>query len=225
MKSLMLPRLYALLDADVLRARSVDLTLFTSDLIAAGVTLFQYRNKTASDRIVLNDVLQLRNAFDAVDRAGEAPKALGGGNSLKLILNDRADLALLSACQGVHVGQDDLLAEDARRIVGPNRWVGVSTHTPEQIVEADQSDCDYIAYGPIFRTHSKQKPDPLVGLDGLRRARSLTRKPLVAIGGITRQNCRSVLDAGADSLAVISDLAPTGGSAQPIAEEFLALLV
>ncbi len=103
-------------------------------------------------------------------------------------------------------GSDDLSPEAARPIIGPNLWLGVSTHNPEQIAEADKTDADYLAIGPVFATTSKANPDPVLGLEGVRRARELTRKPLVAIGGITRSNARSVIEAGADSVAVISDL-------------------
>jgi thiamine-phosphate pyrophosphorylase len=149
----------------------------------------------------------------------------------RLIFNDRPDLALLAGFDGVHVGQGDVSAEEARKIVSATRWVGVSTNSAGQVMEADKTSCDYIAYGPIFPTASKANPNPTVGLAGLRAARALTAKPLVAIGGITRKNCHSVLDAGADSLAVISDLFPGGNngnsdgeSARQIIEEFLALL-
>jgi thiamine-phosphate pyrophosphorylase len=121
-------------------------------------------------------------------------------------MNDRADLALAADFDGVHVGQDDLLPESVRKIIGPERWLGVSTHNPEQLAEADQTSADYLAIGPVFSTSSKEKPDPVIGLEGVRRARQLTRKPLVAIGGITRANAVSVIEAGADSVAVISDL-------------------
>jgi thiamine-phosphate pyrophosphorylase len=121
-------------------------------------------------------------------------------------MNDRADLALVAGFDGVHVGQDDLSPEGARKVIGPELWLGVSTHTPEQVREADHSSADYIAIGPVFSTASKSNPDPVIGLEGVRRARQLTRKPLVAIGGITRANCRSVIEARADSVAVISDL-------------------
>jgi thiamine-phosphate pyrophosphorylase len=153
------------------------------------------------------------------------------GGHIRLIMNDRPDLVLLAGFDGVHVGQDDVDAEDARNIVGSDRWVGVSTHSAEQVIEADHTSCDYIAYGPIFSTASKINPDPTVGLVGLKTARALTTKPLVAIGGITRRNCRSALDAGADSVAVISDLLPAScdgdvgeKTTRQIAEEFLALL-
>ena len=121
-------------------------------------------------------------------------------------MNDRADLCLAADFDGVHVGQDDLPAASVRWILGNKLWLGVSTHRPEQLREADQSDADYLAIGPVFATTSKVNPDPVVGLDGVRAARALTRKPLVAIGGITRANARSVIEAGADSVAVISDL-------------------
>ena len=141
--------------------------------------------------------------------------------TVRLIMNDRADLALIAEFDGVHVGQDDLLLESVRRIIGPNGWLGVSTHNPEQLAEADKTSADYVAIGPVFATTSKEKPDPVVGLEGVRRARQLTRKPLVAIGGITRANAASVIDAGADSVAVISDLLP---DPRKSAEEFFRIL-
>jgi len=208
------PRLYAIADAELLTARSLPLGAFVAELLAAGVQLVQYRNKQGGARRILQDAAKLRSVCS--------------DSSAKLILNDRVDLAKLAHCDGVHVGQDDLAAEDARSIVGAESWVGVSTHTPEQLIEADRTSCDYIAFGPIFATASKSNPDPIVGLAGLRAARGLTRKPLVAIGGITRENCRATIDAGADCVAVISALLP--GKSQPetttraIAEEFLTLL-
>ena len=212
-----IPRLYAIADVDLLTARLLPLDTFAAELRAAGVELVQYRNKQGNARQMLQDAAKLRTIFV--------------GASAKLILNDRADLALLSGFDGVHVGQQDLAAEDARSILGPGSWVGVSTHTCRQVIEANATSCDYIAYGPIFATASKINPDPTVGLAGLRAARAETRKPLVAIGGITRANCRSVLDAGADSVAVISDLLPAKNnpntipiSTRQLAEEFLSLL-
>jgi thiamine-phosphate pyrophosphorylase len=143
------------------------------------------------------------------------------GPKIKLIMNDRADLCVAAAFDGLHIGQDDLSSNAARTIIGSTRWLGVSTHNPEQLAEADKTDADYLAIGPIFATSSKANPDPVVGLEGLRRARELTRKPLVAIGGITRANARSVIDAGADSVAVISDLLL---DPRKSAEEFLRAL-
>jgi thiamine-phosphate pyrophosphorylase len=138
-----------------------------------------------------------------------------------LIMNDRADLCLAAAFDGVHVGQEDLSVQGARRVVGEKLWVGVSTHQPEQVRAAAAGPADYVAVGPVFATTTKANPDPVIGLEGVRTARRLTSKPLVAIGGITRQNCQSVLEAGADSVAVISDLLGSPGKS---AEEFLRRL-
>jgi len=176
------------------------------ELAAAGCTLLQYRNKSGDARRMLDEARELRVRL---------------GATVKLIMNDRADLCLVSGFDGLHVGQDDLSPESARRIIGPARWLGVSTHNPEQLAEADKTSADYLAIGPIFTTASKAKPDPVVGLAGVRRARELTHKPLVAIGGITRANARSVIEAGADAVAVISDLLRDPGKS---AEEFLRVL-
>jgi thiamine-phosphate pyrophosphorylase len=127
-------------------------------------------------------------------------------NEIKLIMNDRADLALAAQFDGVHLGQDDLPVETARKILGPDLWIGASTHNPSQVEAAEQTSADYVAIGPVFATISKDNPDPVIGLEGVRQARALTRKPLVAIGGITVRNCRLVIDAGADSVAVIGEL-------------------
>ena len=205
-----LPRLYAIVDVSSLSHVSPDAAAvveFASELAAGGVTLIQYRNKDGGVRTILSQAREMR-------------RALGG--KVKLIMNDRADLCLAAEFDGVHVGQDDLSPEGARRVAGPERIVGVSTHNLEQLREADASPVDYIAFGPIFSTSAKQNPDPVVGLEGLRAARAATRKPLVAIGGITRANVRPVINAGADSVAVISDLVT---SPRQAAEEFLRLMV
>jgi thiamine-phosphate pyrophosphorylase len=192
-----LPRLYCIVDAGCFGG-AADLTAavgeFTRELIAGGATLIQYRNKAGNARQMVADAREMVRVREASER------------DVTLILNDRADLCLVSGFDGVHVGQDDLSAEAARRIVGNRLWTGVSTHSPEQVAVADRTSANYVAVGPVYGTVSKQNPDPVIGLDGVRRARELTRKPLVAIGGITRQNCRAVIDAGADSVAVISDL-------------------
>ena len=154
-----------------------------------------------------------------LEQARELKKHLG--SAVRLIMNDRADLCLAAGFDGVHVGQDDLSPEAVRAIIGPDRWLGVSTHNPEQLREADLTSANYLAIGPVFVTTSKDKPDPVVGLEGVRRARSLTRKPLVAIGGITRANAASVIEAGADSVAVISDLLR---EPRKSAEEFFRIL-
>jgi len=198
-------RLYAILDVSCFSSPQL---LFDSadELASAGVELVQYRNKSADARTMLQQARELKVRI---------------GLRAKLIMNDRADICLAAEFDGVHVGQDDLSPESTRRIVGPDRVVGVSTHSPEQVAEADQTSADYIAIGPVFATASKVNPDPIVGLDGVRRARELTSKPLIAIGGINRQNCLSVIEAGADSVAVISDLVR---DTRKSAEEFLRIL-
>ena len=122
------------------------------------------------------------------------------------IVNDRADIARAVDADGVHLGQEDLPVELARRVLNPGKCVGYSTHNLAQVMEADKSSADYVAFGPIFPTRSKERPDAVVGLEGLRQAREATRKPLVAIGGMTVENACAAIDAGADSVAVISDL-------------------
>ena len=170
-------------------------SLFASakELAACGCRFMQYRNKVESSREMLSDVRELRRVL---------------GSDVTLIMNDRADLALAAGLDGVHVGQDDLSVESVRKVVGPKLIVGASTHNSEQLRMADQTSAEYLAIGPVFATTSKANPDPVVGLEGVRAARQLTTKPLVAIGGITLANARSVIEAGADSLALISALVP-----------------
>jgi thiamine-phosphate pyrophosphorylase len=182
------------------------LARFADELVAGGCTLLQYRSKTGNAPLMLEQARELKKHL---------------GSSVRLIMNDRADLCLAADFDGVHVGQDDLLPVSARGIIGPSRWLGVSTHNPEQLREADLTSADYLAIGPVFATSSKDKPDPVVGIEGVRRARALTRKPLVAIGGITRANAASVIEAGADSVAVISDLLREPRNS---AEEFFRIL-
>lgn len=199
-----LPRLYAIVDPALLPAGQ-DLSIFVRELVAAGTTWLQYRDKSGTSAEVLTRGRELRRA---------APRAT-------LVMNDRADLCLAAGFNGVHLGQEDLSMEGARRVVGGKTWIGLSTHNPEQTKAADATSADYIAIGPIFATHSKQNPDPVVGLEGVAQARRATGKPLVAIGGITRANCRDVIQAGADSVAVISDLIGSPGKS---VEDFLRIL-
>jgi thiamine-phosphate pyrophosphorylase len=183
------PALYAILDPSLL---PIPPLAFAGSLADVGVKLMQFRNKRATPR-----------------NACAATKELIAGLSsrgTRIIVNDRPDIAALAGAGGVHVGQEDLPVEDARRICGDSCWLGVSTHNIEQFREAIATSADYIAVGPIFPTTTKENPDPVVGIELLRAARPLTRKPIVAIGGITLETAAEVFRAGADSVAVISDL-------------------
>ena len=200
-----LPRLYAILDSSCFPDTAA-LCRSARELASAGVTLLQYRNKSGDARQTLDQALELKRLL---------------GSSVKLIMNDRADLCLAAGFDGVHVGQDDLSPQAARKVVGGNLWLGVSTHNPAQLAQASKTTANYLAIGPVFSTVIKLNPNPVIGLGGVRQARALTRKPLVAIGGITCANCRSVIEAGADAVAVISDLIREPGKS---AEEFLRIL-
>ena len=187
-----LPKLYAIIDVRCFSDFSIE--AFAHDLSAAGVSLIQYRNKSGNTAEMLRHCRELRRHF---------PKS-------RLIMNDRADLCVAAGMDGVHLGQDDLSPEGARRVVGKGLWVGISTHSLEQVRQADRNSVDYIAIGPVFTTRSKANPDPAIGLEGIQSARLITRK-----------NCCSVIAAGADSVAVISDLLDTPRQS---AEEFLRLM-
>ena len=201
----MFPSLYAILDPDL---TATPLTQLAETLVVAGVQLIQLRDKR-------------RGAGKIYAQARELASILSP-RSVRFVVNDRPDVAVISGAAGVHLGQEDLPVEDARRICAPPLWVGVSTHNLEQLCEAERTSADYIAVGPIFPTGTKQNPDPVVGLEFLRAARQLTRKPLVAIGGITVESAAEVFRAGADSVAVISDLLATHDPASR-ALEYLAI--
>jgi thiamine-phosphate pyrophosphorylase len=199
------PKLYAIMDA---------VWLATSELACAemlaesGVELIQYRNKRIS----------ARNLFPISKTLADFLRPRG----VTFILNDRPDVAALSGAGGVHVGQEDLSVEQARALCPAPAWVGVSTHSLEQVRAAAATSADYIAIGPIFSTTTKANPDPIVGTDLLRRARGLTTKPLVAIGGMTVDHAEEVYRAGADSIAVARDLLAAAYPAKR-AREFLAV--
>ena len=194
MRSIAFPRLYAIMDADLLRTYRGGELAFAQMLVQSGVQIIQYRDKRASTSHLYE---VSRNLISAVP------------SGCRIVVNDRADVAALAGAGGVHVGQEDLPVEAARRICGPSCWVGISTHNAEQVRVAAQTSADYIAVGPIFATATKENPDPVVGLDFIREARRLTSKPLVAIGGITLEHASDVFRAGADSVAVIRDLLST----------------
>jgi len=203
--SFSLPRLYAILDAAYFQD-SESLLSSAEGLVSGGVSLLQYRNKSGNARQMLEQARELKQRLDP---------------SIKLIMNDRADLCLAAGFDGVHVGQDDLSPDAARKVIGERLWLGVSTHNPSQLSNADKTTSNYLAIGPVFTTGSRANPDPVIGVEGVRKARELTRKPLVAIGGITRANCREVIAAGADAVAVISDLSR---DPRKSAEEFFRIL-
>ena len=186
---LVFPKLYAIMDAALLKTTE----LACAEMLAqAGVELIQYRNKSATSR----------QLFEVSHSLAEFLH----GRGARFLVNDRPDIAALADAGGVHVGQQDLGVEEAREICGQGRWVGVSTHTLEQVRRAAQSSADYIAVGPVFATRTKSNPGTVVGTQFVREARRLTRKPIVAIGGIAAGRAAEVLDAGADSLAVAGDL-------------------
>jgi thiamine-phosphate pyrophosphorylase len=203
------PELYPILDASFLAAakdRAVFLHGVVRDLAAAGVGILQYRNKTGSEAEILADARAMREAAD--------------GSAMRLILNDWPKLAVEAGFDGVHVGQTDVSPAEARGIVGAARIVGVSTHNKAQLRAADAEPVNYIAFGPVFATATKENPDPVVGLDGLRMARGVTRQPLIAIGGITAANAGLVWEAGADSVAVISAIFKAGGDPAELVRGF-----
>ena len=204
-----IPTLYPILDAGVLRHADIPIEDFARELREAGIRFLQYRDKESQDDEVLRHAASIREIFPASDST--------------VILNDRIQLLAACAFDGVHVGQEDRPADQARAIIGPGKLLGLSTHNAAQLAAAASMPVDYVAIGPVFGTQSKANPDPVVGLAGVREARRLTSKPLVAIGGITIENCRGVFDAGADSIALISALLPTPSrSAKKVLGDFLA---
>ena len=184
------PFVYPILDRERLGERPLGPALLT--LAAGGVRLVQLRAKDQTD-----------SAFLAWIRPAVAPARAAG---LRVIVNDRPDLALIVGADGVHVGQEDLSPADCRRLLGPEATVGLSTHRLDQVEAARREPIDYLAVGPVFATTGKRAPDPVVGLDLVRRARERTGLPLVAIGGIDAARARAVVEAGADGLAVIGAL-------------------
>lgn len=185
-----LPKLYPITDV---RLTGLSHAEQVARLATGGATFVQLREKHLSPR-------------EFYQEASEALR-VARGLGVRLIINDRVDIALALKADGVHLGQDDLAPDAARRLLGPNAIIGFSTHNIEQAQGAARLPVNYIAIGPIYQTSSKEKPDPVVGLEGLRRVKRETGSmPLVAIGGITRENALSVLSAGADAVACISTL-------------------
>ena len=204
-----IPALYAILDAEAVLRGGTDLLAAASALRAAEIPLLQYRDKQATSA----EVLERARAIRAIFR----------GTSTVLILNDSPELCAAADWHGVHVGQSDRAVRTARQIVGPERIVGISTHGPDEVSAADVTTADYIAIGPVYPTASKAAPEPVVGPHGIQVARQLTRKPLVAIGGITPETAVEVFAAGADCVAVIGALLPRDGSVTDRAQSLLRL--
>jgi thiamine-phosphate pyrophosphorylase len=196
-----LPRIYPILDTATLDRLNFNPVRAAAALLEGGASILQFRHKAFWSREVFPQAEEIA--------------ALCRDASALFIVNDRADYAsLLDA--GLHLGQDDLLPADARSVIGDTPTIGFSTHNSDQMRAAEPEPVDYVAFGPVFTTASKNRPDPTVGIEGLRTVRALTRRPLVAIGGITRDNASICWSAGADSVAVIGDLLPSPCTSQNV---------
>jgi thiamine-phosphate pyrophosphorylase len=183
-----IPKVYPITDTAISGLRHAEQV---EQLIEGGARLIQLREKNMPGRAFYED------ALEAVQ--------IAHSHGVKIIINDRVDLALALGADGVHLGQTDMPVEAGRRLLGENAVVGYSTHNVAQVEAAMQLPIDYLAFGPIYATSSKQDPDPVAGLKQLALVRSLAGPlPLVAIGGINADNLRAVLEAGADSAAIIS---------------------
>ena len=198
-----LPRVYPILDTESLDRRAIALETAAAAFLEGGAGILQIRHKRHWSRGFFETA---RNVARLCREAGVA-----------LVVNDRADFAMLLEA-GLHVGQDDLPPRDARRLMGSDASIGFSSHNVNQLCAAGGEPVDYVALGPVFATASKLNPDPVTGIEEIRRCRSLIEKPLVAIGGITQGNALDVLRAGADSLAVIAGLLPDPATAHSLRE-------
>jgi len=197
------PRVYPILDTETLAQHGIALDTAAAALLEGGAGILQVRQKGHWTREVFESA---RQVACLCREAGAV-----------LVVNDRADFAMLLE-GGLHIGQEDLAPRDARKLIGPDALLGFSSHNLEQLSAAGGEPVDYVALGPVYPTSSKHNPDPVVGVDEVRRLRPLIEKPLVAIGGITRANAAGVLNAGADSVAVISDLVPQCPTARSLRE-------
>ena len=204
-----LPRFYPIVDSRAAERAGIDPLGAACQILEAGAHILQFRHKGFLSR-------QVWAVLETIARETHEAGAL-------FVVNDRADLALLTGA-ALHLGQEDLTPADARRVTGPDMIVGYSTHNEAQLRAAGQEPVNYVALGPIFGTASKENPDPVVGVAELKRLRTLSTRPLVAIGGITRSNAPHVIEAGADSVAIIGDLFEPGINIRSRAEEWLRLL-
>lgn len=203
--SFALPKLYPITDV---RLSGLSHAQQVERLIAGGASLIQLREKYASPRDFYRDA--------------EAALRIAREHGARLIINDRVDIALALRADGVHLGVDDLPPRAARELLGAKAIIGYSTHNITQAVDALELPVDYLAIGPVYATSSKENPEPVVGVDGLRLVRkAIGSFPLVAIGGITQARAREVVAAGADSIACISELLASSGSIEERTRQFL----
>lgn len=206
-----LPRFYPILETAALQARNIPVETAADALFEAGARVLQYRHKGDWTE---THFLEAQNLAERAQKAG-----------VLFVLNDRADFARLLR-SALHIGQEDIPPRAARGIIG-EEVIGFSTHNLSQVKRASEEPVEYLSIGPIFETGSKQNPDPVVGLAGLRKLRELTPKALVAIGGITLENAGEILATKVDSLAIISGLFPDRPDRKSIrkrAEEWLSTL-
>jgi thiamine-phosphate pyrophosphorylase len=204
----LIPRFYPILDTEIALRRGIDPVNAARQILDAGARILQFRHKAFLSR----------EAFGWLEGIAKLTQAAGA----MLVINDRADLAKLFNA-ALHLGQEDLLPSIARRVVGPDTMVGFSTHNEAQLRAANEEPADYLALGPLFGTVTKENPDPTVGLDDFRRLRLLSKRPLVAIGGITRANAMQAIEAGADSVAVIGDVFPDDGNISARTAEWIRI--
>ena len=198
-----LPFVYPIIDTGTLERLGLNPVVAAEALLEGGAGILQFRHKSFWSR-------------EAFEQAKQIARLCQEANVL-FIVNDRADYALLLGA-GLHLGQEDLLPADARAVIGAAPVIGFSTHSAAQMEDARTNPVDYVAFGPIFSTTTKERPSPTTGIEGLRRIRALTERPLVAIGGITRSNAPDCQEAGADSVAVIGDLFPSACTKQAVRE-------
>jgi thiamine-phosphate pyrophosphorylase len=198
-----LPAIYPILDTETVAARNCPLLRAAQSWIEGGAGIIQLRHKGHWGRALFEEARGIADLCRA--------------HGVTFIVDDRADMAALLHC-GLHLGQDDLAPADARTIVGPDTVIGFSSHNSGQFCAAAAEPVSYVAFGPCFPTRSKRNPDPVIGLAELRRCRAISQKPLVAIGGITRDNASAVFAAGADAVAVIADMLPEDCSRQSLRE-------
>lgn len=198
-----LPKLYPILDTAALDRAGVPVLEAAIGMIEGGAKILQIRHKGHFSRELFETAAHLAVLCEQAQTA--------------LVVNDRCDIARLLNAH-VHVGQDDLLPVFVRDLCGPSTIIGLSTHNREQLVQANTEPADYHALGPIFTTGSKEKADPVVGVENLREWRPLSERPLVAIGGITLETVDAVFRAGADSVAVVSALLPEKADRKSIRE-------